>query len=39
MAAPNLIALLRLSNVIAADSRHYLAQGHLDEAATPATAP
>jgi AGCS family alanine or glycine:cation symporter len=39
MAVPNLIALLLLSNVIAADSRYYLSQGRIDEAATTTTSP
>jgi AGCS family alanine or glycine:cation symporter len=39
MAVPNLIALLLLSNVIAADSRYYLSQGRIDEAAATTTAP
>jgi len=34
MAVPNLIALLLLSNVIAAESRRYLSPGHLDETIT-----
>ena len=33
MAIPNLIALLLLSNVIAADTRRYLTSGHIDDAA------
>jgi AGCS family alanine or glycine:cation symporter len=39
MAVPNLIALLLLSNVIAADSRRYLAPGRLDEAESTVAAP
>jgi AGCS family alanine or glycine:cation symporter len=32
MAVPNLIALLRLSNVVAAETRRYLTSGRLDDA-------
>ena len=34
MAIPNLIALLLLSNVIAADTKRYLLQGDIDSAGT-----
>ena len=39
MAVPNLIALLLLSNVIAAESKRYLSPGQLDEAVTTVSAP
>ena len=32
MAIPNLVSLLLLSNVIAADTRRYLTEGSLDDA-------